>query len=234
MSPTTELSYPTSAQELVCAEHDRDEIVATMESRLPKDGATAGHLRGRFDLMRATRRLLDSRVLEAAATALDQDVAQPLVEWLSKYHDLREAAAKTAGEADQQVLVVLKKAAPFTSTQNSEVTLYVADKKVATVEFRLEVTVELGETSVAVRHGAIEELVCAVARASASFSLDGCPKPLWKPKPVSLPDVHLAVRPAFAVPLVEVPRPRPSAEQPVLRRLAERPPVPGGRGRTRT
>jgi hypothetical protein len=229
---TTELSYPTSVQELVCGEHDRDEIVAMMERRLPPDGVTAGRLRGRFSLMRATRRLLDSRVLEAAATALDQDFAKPLVEWLSNYQDLREAAAKTVADADQQVLVVLKKAAPFTSTQSSEVRLYVGDDTVATVEFKLDVKVELGETSVAVRHGAIEEFVCAVARASASFTLAGYPKPLWKPEPVSLPDVHVAVRPAFVVPLVKLPRPRQPGEQSAPRPVTQRPPVPHRSGRT--
>jgi hypothetical protein len=216
-----------SVREVVCGERGRDEIVATMERRLPRDGATAGHLRGRFDLMRATRRLLDSRVLEAAAGALDQDVSKPLVEWLSRYQDLREAAAKTAAEADQQVLVVLKRSTRFTSKQTSEVVLYVGDEKVANVEFQLEVTLELGETSMAVRQGAVEELVCTVARASAVFTLDGYPKPLWKPEPVSLPDVHMAVRPPFVVPLVELPRPRRSAEQSRPRRLTARPPVPG-------
>jgi hypothetical protein len=170
-------------------------------------------------------------VLEAAATALDQDVAKPLVEWLSTYHDLRVAAAQTAGEADHQVLVVLKRATPFTATQNSEVALYVGGEQVATVAFQLEVTVDLGETSVAVRHGAIEEFVCAVARASVSFTLSGYPKPLWKPEPVALPDVHVAVRPAFVVPLVELPRPRQSPEQSRPRPVTARPPVPG---RTRT
>jgi hypothetical protein len=229
---TTELSYPTSVQELVCGERGRDEIVATMERQLPPDGVAGGRLHGRFDLMRATRRLLDSRVLEAAATALDQDFAKPLVEWLSKYQDLREAAATTLADGDQQVLVVLKKAAPFTSTQSSEVWLYFGDEKVATVEFQLVVKVELGETSVAVRLGAIEEFVCAVARASASLTLAGYPKPLWKPEPVSLPDVHVAVRPAFVVPLVELPSPRQSAEQSAPRPVAQRPPVPHRSGRT--
>lgn len=230
----TELSYPTSVHELVCGEHDRDEIVATMERQLPPDGVAAGRLRGRFDLTRATRRLLDSRVLEAAVTALDQDFAKPLVARLSKYQDLREAAARTAGEAEQQVLVVLKKAAPFTSTQGSEVTLHIGDERIAAVEFQLEVTVELGETSVAVRHGAIDEFVVAVAKASASFTLVGYPKPLWKPEPVTLPEVHVAVRPAFVVPLVELPRPRPSVEPSAPRRVADRPPVPGRTGAART
>jgi hypothetical protein len=227
---TTELPYPTSVQELVCGERGRDEIVATMERQLPPDGVTAGQLHGRFDLMRATRRLLDSRVLEAAATALGQDFAKPLVEWLSTYQNLREAAATTLADGDRQVLVVIKKPTPFTSRQSSEVKLYVGDEKVATVEFQLVLEAELGETSVAVRQGAIEEFVCSVVRASATLTLAGYPKPLWKPEPVSLPDAHVAVRPAFVVPLV-VPSPRQSTES-APRHVAQRPPVPHRSGRS--
>jgi hypothetical protein len=229
--PTTELAYPTSVLSLFCGETDTDAVVASMKRRLPSDGMAPGRLRSRFDLTGATYKILDSRILEAAAKSLNQDVAAPLVEWLSAFHNLREAAAKTLAGTEKEVLVTLKEPTPFTSTQGSDVVLYVGDEKVATITFELELKVELGKTSVAVRHGTIEELVCAVFSASASFTLESYPKPLWKPEPVSLPDVHLAVQPAFVVPLVRVPRPRESAEQPP-RRAANRPPVPGRRGGT--
>lgn len=225
--PTTELTTPTSVLALFCGETDRDDVLASMTRQLPSEGVTGERLRPRFNLMRATYRLLDSRILEAAATALDQDVAKPLVAWLADFQNLREAAAKT-NDGTAEVVVELKEPTPFTKTQASDVALFVGEDKVATVTFTLELTVELGKTSAAVRRGAIEEIVCAVCCASATFTLDGCPKPLWKPKPVSLPDVHLPVRPPFRVPLVEVPRPRQSTEASEPRRTTERPPVPGG------
>jgi len=229
--PLTELACPTSVLGLFCRDTDMEAVVASMERRLPSEGLAPRRMRERFDLTRATYRLLDSRILEAAAKSLNQDVAGPLVEWLSAFHNLREAAAKTL-RGEQEAVVELRKPTPFTSTQASDVVLRVADAEVARFSFRLELKLELGKTSVVVRNGAIDEIVCAVCCASASFTLESYPKPLWKPEPLSLPDVHVAVRPAFVVPLVEVPRPRESAEQPP-RRATERPPVPGRRGTTR-
>jgi hypothetical protein len=224
--PTTELTWPTTVKELMCGEADRDAIIATMERQLPDDGVAAGRLGGRFSLARATYRLLDSRILEAAAASLEQDVAEPLVGWLANFQNMREAAAKTLG-GDDEVAVTLKKPVPFTSKQAVLVSLSVGGDKVASVAFRLELTIELGETSVAVRHGAIEELVVAVCCASASFTLDGCPKPLWKPEPVKLPDARLVVRPPFRLPLVPVPRPPQESDRLDERPAAQRPPVPG-------
>jgi hypothetical protein len=221
--PTTELTWPTTVKALMCGEADRDAIIATMERQLPDDGVAAGRLGRRFSLAGATYRLLDSRILEAAAASLEQDVAEPLVGWLASFQNMREAAAKTLG-GDDQIAVTLKKPVPFTSKQGVSVSLSVGGDKVATVSFQLELTIELAEISAAVRHGAIEELVVAVCKAAASFTLDGCPKPLWKPEPVEMPDAHLVVRPPFRIPLVPAPRPA-SAEMPP-QRTAVRPPVP--------
>jgi hypothetical protein len=205
--PTTELTSPTTVLALFCGETDTDAVVASMTRQLPSEGLSQGPVGRRFDLMRATYRLLDSRVLEAAAGALQQDVTAPLVRWLATFQNLREAAARTSAGA-AGVVVELLEPTPYTSEQGSEVSLYVGDTQVATATFRLELKVELGRTSAAVSLGAIEEIVCAVCSASASFTIEGWSKPLWKPGPVSLPDVHLSVQPAFRVPLVPVPRPR--------------------------
>ena len=205
--PTSELTSPTTVLSLFCGDTDEDAVVGTMTRQLPSEGLTQKSVGRRFDLMRATCKLLDSRILEAAAGALQQDVAAPFVTWLATFQNLREAAAKTSAGA-AGVVVELKEPTPFTSAQGSDVSLYVGEDKVATVTFRLELTMELGKTTATVNHGAIEEIVCAVCCASASFTLEGCPRPLWKPEPVSLPDVHLRVRPALRVPLVPVPRPR--------------------------
>jgi hypothetical protein len=197
-----------------------------MKRQLPSEGMATGRLRPRFDLTRATYKLLDNRILEAAAKSLDQDVAGPLVEWLGTFHNLREAAAKTVTGTEQEELVTLREPTPFTSTQGSDVVLSVADNTVATISFRLDLKVELGKTSVVVRHGAIDEIVVDVLRASALFTLEAYPKPLWKPEPVALPDVHLAVRPAFVVPLVSLPSPRASVGEDTPRPVSGRPPVP--------
>lgn len=209
--PTTELTSPTTVLGLFCGDTDPDAVVTSMARRLPSEGLTQRPVSRRLDLMGATYRLLDSRVLEAAAGALQQDVTVPLVTWLATFQNLREAAAKTSAGA-AGVVVELKEPTPYTWSQGTEVSLYVGEDKVATVTFRLELKVELGKTSADVNHGAIEEIVCAVCCAYASFTLEGCPKPLWKPEPVSLPDVHIPVRPAFRVPLVPVPRPRQPTE----------------------
>jgi hypothetical protein len=221
--PTTQLILPTTVTALMCGEADRDAIITTMERQLPDEGIAAGRLGRRFKLARATYRLLDSRILEAAAASLEQDVAKPLVGWLAHFQNLREAAAKTLG-GDDEVAVMLKKPVPFTSKQDVSVSLSVGGDKVATVAFRLELKIELAETSVAVRNGAIEELVVAVCKPSAVFTLEGFPKPLWKPEPIEIPDAHLVVRPPFRIPLV--PTPRPAAAELPPQRTAERPPVP--------
>ena len=222
--PTTELTWPTTVKALMCGEADREAIVTTMERQLPDEGMAAGRIGRRFSLARATYRLLDSRILEAAADSLEQDVAEPLVGWLASFQNMREAAAKTLGGDDDEVAVTLKKPVPFTSKQGVSVSLSVGGDKIATVAFRLELTIELAETSAAVRHGAIEELVFTVCKASASFTLDGCPKPLWKPDPVEIPDAHLVLRPPWRIPLVPLPRPASGEMSP--QRTAVRPPVP--------
>jgi hypothetical protein len=227
--PPTELFCPTSVLSLFCGRAGPDAVVPAMKRQLPPEGMATERMRPHFDLTRATYRLLDSRILEVAAKSLDQDLAHPLVEWLGTFSNLREAAVRTVACPEDEVLVTLKEPTPFTSTQGSDVVLAVGDRKVATFTFRLDLTVELGRTTVAVRQGAIDELVVALLRASALFTLEAWPKPLWKPAPISLPDVHLDVRPAFVVPLVTLPSPRGPAEQETPRPLGERPPVPGSR-----
>src|SRR3954470_24188702 len=222
---TTEPATPMTVLSLFRGDTDTDDVVASMERHLPPDGMATGRVRGRFDLARATYRLLDSRILEAAAKSLNQDIAKPLARWLGTFQNLREAVAKTGGGTENDVLVTLGEPTPFTSTQGSDVVLSVGEEKVATIGFRLELTLELGKTSAAVRNGAIEEIVCTVCRASASFTLDGCPEPLWEPEPVALPAPPVAARPDVVVPLVR--RPRHAAEQPEARPGTERPPVPG-------
>jgi hypothetical protein len=230
--PTTDPDSPRSVRSLFCGEADKDAILAAMARQLPVEGLAAGRIRHRFDLTRATYRLLDSRILEAAARSLDQDVGKPLAEWLAKYRNLREVAARTVADpsGDDEV-VTLADAHPFSSTQHSQVSLDVRDEKVATIGFRLELKVELGGIAVAVRRAAIEEVRCSVVKASATFTLDDYPKPLWKPEPVALPEVHLVIRPPVRVPYLPMP---PSGEVPAPRHTTKRPPVPSGRASPRS
>jgi hypothetical protein len=230
----TELACPTSVVALFCRDRDADAVVPVMKQQLPSDGLATGALRSRFDLTRATYRILDSRILETAAKSLDQDAAGPVVEWLGLFHNLREAAARTATGPEEEELVTMREPVPFTSTQGTDVVLSVGDTQVATFSFRLDLTVELGKTSVALRQGAIDEVVVEVLRASALFTLEAYPKPLWKPEPIALPDVHIAVRPAFVVPLVKLPSPRAASDPGTTHTMTERPPVPGAGSAPRT
>src|SRR4051794_31330973 len=143
---TTEPATPMTVLSLFRGDTDTDDVVASMERHLPPDGMATGRVRGRFDLARATYRLLDSRILEAAAKSLNQDIAKPLARWLGTFQNLREAAAKTGSGTENDVLVTLGEPTPFTSTQGSDVVLSVGEEKVATIGFRLELTLELGKT----------------------------------------------------------------------------------------
>ena len=218
----TELSYPTSVRAVLGRDVGTDALVAGMTEPLPPEGAAAPRLRGRFDLTRATWRLLDSRVLAAAAEILDLDVARPLVGWLAGYERLRRAAERSSAPAGEEVTEVLLPPYPLTLTDHLAVAIRFDGVEVAEVGFGLTVTVKLGETSAVVRGGAIEEVVCEAGHISATLTLDGWQPPLWQPDPVVLP-VRLVVRPPIVVPLVPTPR----VADPGTRRSTARPPVPG-------
>jgi len=218
----TELSYPTSVRAVLGRDVGTDALVAGMAGPLPREGATAPRLRRRFDLTRATWRLLDSRVLAAAVEILDLDVAKPLVGWLATYERLRRAAERSRAPAGKEVTEVLVPPYPLTITDHLAVAIRFDGVEVAEVGFGLTVTLKLGETSSVVRHGAIEEVVCEACRIAAVLTLDGWQPALWKPEPIALP-MRLVVRPPMVVPLVPAPR----GADPGTRRETARPPVPG-------
>jgi hypothetical protein len=201
----TELRYPTSARTLAGGAADPDVLAATMARAVPAVGLAAPRMPG-MRLARATWRLLDSRILAAAAEILDVDVARPLVDWLATYERLRTAAEATLTDVDQpERTEILVPPHPVTVTDHLNVTVRIDGRQVAEVAFTVEITLALGETSAVVRHGAIEEVVADVCSATASLALDAWPTPLWHPDPVTLP-VHLIVRPPVRIPLVPVPR----------------------------
>src|SRR4051794_32491889 len=95
-----------------------DELVPTMTAQLPASGLAEPELRKRgFDLLTVTYRLLDSHILEAALSCLDQDVARPVTECLARYGDLRSAAAKTLEHPRHREVVDMWVPAPLTSEQ---------------------------------------------------------------------------------------------------------------------
>jgi hypothetical protein len=185
-----------------------DDLLPTMIPQLPASGLAAPELRKRgFDLRAVTYRLLDSRILEAALSCLNQDVARPLADCLAGFGDLRSAAAKTLDEPDHREVVDLWSAAPLTSTQRVSVTLTAQGGTVAVIRFRFTLSAELLKIAAAVSAGAVEELICQTWSLSGTLSLESWPTPLWSSGKVGLPDLHLPVRPPVHVPLVPVPRP---------------------------
>jgi hypothetical protein len=202
---------------------DRATLTEAIARRLPRDGLSNERVGVRYHLTRATTRLLDSRIVDAALQALDLEVTQPLVTGLSRFRELRRAAGSTLTDpAAPETTVVLLEPCPLVSTHGVEVVVHVDGERVAAVPFSLTLTVELGETSVVVRHGAITEVVAEVGSLSASFTAADLDPPLWTGSAPAL-SVHLAVQPPVDVPLA-TPDPVPGVPEP--RRTTERPPVP--------
>ena len=200
-------------------------LAKRMARKLPKGGVAGPRLRGRFDLARATTRLLDSRILDAAVRALDLDVTRPLVDGLATFQEVRKAARRTLTDpASAEATVILRKPYPLVSTHDTEVVLHVAGEKVATFPFALELRLELGETTVVVRHGAVTEVAAEVCSLTASFTFADLTPPLWTDEAPKLV-VHLEVRPPLEVPLAA-----PAEGVPAPRRTTERPPVPRADG----
>lgn len=202
---------------------DTSQLGGTMTRRLPKGGMAGPRLRPRFDLARVTTRLLDSRILEAAVRALDLDVTRPLVDGLATFREVRAAAHRTLTDpGSMEETVVLREPYPVVSTHDTEVVMHVAGEKVATFPFSLTLRMELGETSVVLRHGAVVEVAAEVCSLTASFTFADVTPPLWEKEAPKLV-VHLAVRPPVNVPLVAA-----AEAVPAPRRTTERPPVPHG------
>jgi hypothetical protein len=227
-APAVELTYPTTLWQVACPGFDADELLSAMAGRLPPGGLTADHLRRRFPLKESTLRLLDSRVLHAAIGCFHQDVAGPLASGLGAYQRVVDAARETLGDSGQQeVTVVLLDPYPVTWADPFEVAVSVDHEEIAAFPFRLQVGVNLGETSLVVRGGAIETVSCALASLAASFTFAGLTPPLWAPEPRPL-SVRLALRPPLRVPIPATASP---AEVAGPTRAAQLPPVPAPRER---
>ena len=204
----TVLAMPTSVRTLLAPESPRGSVPGAMKKRPPR-GITGREMAGRYSLAGVTWRLLDSRVLGAAAAMLDIDVTHPFVEWLSAYELVAHAARVTLTEpTTMEKVEIVGKGWVWRHDEELTVTLTVEQEFHATFDFRLDVTATLGETSVVVRAGAVREVVLDVLAVAAELHLEGWPEPLWKPEPVELPNVQLVVQPPFQVPIPAVPTPR--------------------------
>jgi hypothetical protein len=207
---------PTGVLALIGA--DAGAVRDAMAANLPPGGIASTRLH-RNPLLTATYRLLDSRILAAAVGCLDQDVAKPVAEWLSRYQNLRRAAATTLDDPAATETVLLKEPHRLAATRTSEVRLTVKGQQIAAFPFTVAITLDLGQTSVTLRNGAIEEVECVAATLAAALSFADVSPPLWERSAPDL-ELRLPVRPAVHVPLVPVPRgPAPVAGRP-------RPPAP--------
>lgn len=224
---TTELTYPMTLWTATCEDFQPDELVETMARHLPPDGLTAEPMRGRFHLRDATLRLLDSRILKAALESFNQDIAGPLVSGLGAYQRVTEAARETLSSAEQpEVTVVLVDPYPVTWSDRFEVELSVDGDPVAKFPFRLDVGVNLGETSVVVRKGAIEAVACELFSLAVSFTFADLTPPLWAPEPRPM-SARLVLDPPLVVPL---PADKEATKVPEPRRATVLPPVPRAGG----
>jgi hypothetical protein len=178
-------------------------------ARLPEEGAPGGRR-----LLKGTYRLLDSEILLAAATCLDQDVAGPIAEWLRKFQELRAAAARTLADSAARETVVLDIRRTLTAAQEVAVHMHVGGTQVATFPFRLVLSAGLGRTAVVVREGAVHQIDCVAATLKATITFADVPKPLWEHSNSDLA-LHLPLTSPVRIPLVPVPRPaEPDAAQP--------------------
>ena len=206
LSPATELTVPTSVRALVCPDLETDALVETMCARLPERGLAADRMGERFRLARPTWRLIDRRILAAAAGLLDSDVADPLIACLARLEQVRDAGQRTLVDREQPELIeTLVPPGPLTVSHGAVVTVDVAGEVVATVRFRLDVMATLGETALVVRRGEILEVACQELYLSAALVLVGRALPLLSTETLDVVDVHLAPRPPVIIPLVSAP-----------------------------
>ena len=202
----------TSIRRLLDPGADDEELTRGMTAKLPAEGMAAGRTRSGSPLLLATYRLLDSKVLLAAARCLDQDVAGPVAAWLATYQELRAAAARTLADPEAEELVVLT--VPRRLVAPQDVVVRVVDDHGAplgTFPFRLLLAADLGRTQVVVREGAVHQVDCAAAELEASLTFADVSPPLWQQpwRPMTL---HLPLPRPIPVALRPVPPPRRHAD----------------------
>lgn len=202
VSPETELAVPTSVRVLACPGLQPDALVEEMSAHLPERGLAAVKTGDRFHLARPTWRLIDRRILAAAAQLLDADVAEPLVTGLARLAQIRDAGQRTLVDPElPEVIETLVPPGPFTVSHGVTVAIEIDQNTVAALRFRLDVTATLGETALLVRRAEIAEVALQELSLDATLVLVGRAEPLWRSPPLGAADVHLAPDPPVLVPL---------------------------------
>ncbi|MFE3292672.1 hypothetical protein [Rhodococcus sp. NPDC059234] len=146
-------------------------LTGRMRPQVPTTGLVSGRVRSTHPLPRSACRLLDSRVLEAALRFLDQDPHPLLLTGLARYRALTDAARQTLATPGRDVVVTLATPYRVTSEHHPEVAVIIDGTEAGTVEFDLDVAFEMGETSLAVRKGAIAAVDCVAGSVTLDLSL---------------------------------------------------------------
>ncbi|MGW5076611.1 hypothetical protein [Rhodococcus sp. NPDC004095] len=153
-------------------EHAPDNVLTgRMRPKVPADGLVSGWVRSAQPLPRSACRLLDSRVLEAALRFLDQDPHPLLLTGLARYRALTDAARQTLAAPEKDVVVTLAKPYHVTSEHHPEVAVLIDGTEAGTIEFDLDVAFDMGETSLAVKNGAIAGVDCVAGAVTLDLSL---------------------------------------------------------------
>ena len=228
LSPGTELAVPTSVRVLACRDLQPDELIEQMSANLPERGLAAVKTGERFHLARPTWRLIDRRILAAAAELLDADVAEPLVACLARLAQVRDAGQRTLDDPQMpEIIETLVPPGPLTVSHGLTVAVEMEQNTAATLRFRLDVTATLGETALLVRRAEIVEVACQALSLEATLVLVGRAQPLWSSQPLEAADVRLAPDPPVLVPLAVVPPMREAREGvDPADRTVEMPPLP--------
>jgi hypothetical protein len=88
----------TTVRWLLAGGEDDAAVVRGMADRVPPGGMAPGRVR--TPMAAAAYRLLDRKVLLAAARCLDQDVAGPIASWLTTFEELRASAARSVADPE--------------------------------------------------------------------------------------------------------------------------------------
>jgi hypothetical protein len=142
-----------------------------MRPRIPASGLVSDRTRRTHPVPRSAYRLLDARVLAAALRFLDQDPHPLLLTGLARYRALTDAARQTRVAPEKDIVVTLVEPYRVTSEHHPEVAVLVDGTEIGTVVFDLDITFAMGETSIAVRNGAIGAVDCVAGSVTLDLSL---------------------------------------------------------------
>jgi hypothetical protein len=219
--PTLEITRPTTVRELLFDERSDTEVAVALSAQLPPDGYIADQLSRERHLPKAAYRLLNSRITALAVEFLDQDVAGLVLSGLGACRELVRAAEETSADPEDEVVVHLADPYRITAQQKPYVDVLVDERPAAKVTFDLDITVELCETSVAVRNGAMTAIDCTACALEITFTVDGWTQPLITRR-FSMP-VRMALRPPVTIPVgPSVPVARPPVPPPRRRPVGSR------------